>query len=469
MGKRISQSSKGRVISKGHDGGKPSSPGLSAYTKPVKLQPAIPQPKVKESPVIPHIRLQDNQSILARYIAVATRSAEEGIGMDELDPLQAELENLLCTAALRTRIIQTEIDSIDVNESKREKKGKAAGKQLQYPGKRKYQDEKPLKPKEYVKTPTTHTKVAKFKSFTPVINPVTSQGSFSHDNILVSDNTVKLEMPSFASLPKNNTPYKFWTSVEPYCGAITLDDIKFLESLLATSSNISPPPIPPLGKHYSEVWADEHISDEQLASNPYKYKSSGISSEASSMRKKAEKSMDSMITGPLTQRLVSALMDDNPVPFEVPDTKVKQNNSNKSSNAIRNSLSLERCLRKELIEQGILDPEDLPPLTNPADDEILSEIKKCQAELAVVRKENSRNLRNLIQLCKQEMLRINLKKQLDQVDAECLEAYKKIQSAKQKKRPLSKKEKDDAWKVVNEQIRLNNEINALPINGPNSG
>jgi len=378
-----------------------------------------------------------------------------------LDVLQAELETLLCTAAMRTRIMQNEIDNIDVNESKREKKGKAAGKQLQYPGKRKCQDDKPIKPKDSIKSSVSQPKIPKFKSFTPIITPVPSQGSFSNDNILVSDNTVKLEMPSFSALPKNNTPYKFWTSIEPYCGPITGDDLKCIESLLATSSNIPPPPIPPLGKHYSEVWADEHLSEDQLSSNPHKQKSSGVSSDASMLRKKGEKGIDGVITGPLTQRLVSALLEDNSLQYEIPDIKMK-NFANKSPASFRNSLTLERCLRKELIEQGILDAEDLPPLTNPADDEILTDIKKCLGELAILRKTNVRHLRNLSALCKQEMTRNELKKQLEQVDAEVTEIYKKHLLAKQKKRPLTKKEREDAWKAINEQIKLNNEINALP-------
>lgn len=254
--------------------------------------------------------------------------------------------------------------------------------------------------------------------------------------------------------------------MEPYCAPVTLDDIKFLESLLAQSSSTTLPPIPPLGRHYSEVWADEQLTEDQNASNPNKQKSSGMSPDATLLRKKTEKLTENMITGPLTQRLVSALMEENVLPYEVPDVKVKQNTNAKSN--YKNSLTLEKCLRKELVEQGILDPEDLPPLTNPADDEILAEIKKCQTELTAVRKDNCRNLKNLIGLCKQEMIRLNLKKQLDQVDVECIDIYKKMVAAKQKKRPITKKEKEDAWRAINEQIRLNKEISSLPLTGPNT-
>lgn len=461
LGKRMHHNSKGRMASKGHDNGKPSSPGISPYSKPAKIPGSVSVGKTKVDVCpIPYIKIQDNPITLPRFTSIAARSADETIGMDELDALQLELESLLCNTALRIRYFQSEIESIDTNESKREKKGKAAGKQLQYPVKRKFLEDKLVKTKDYTKL-SNQPKVPKFKNFS---NASSASHNYSNDHGMNSDNSVKLELSQFA-LPKNNIPYKFWSSVEPYCAPITLDDIKFLESLLAQSSNTTLPPIPPLGKHYSEVWADEHLTEDQNASNTNKQKS-GMSPDASNMRKKLDKTNDNMITGPLTQRLVSALIEENVLPYEVPDIKIKQNATTK--NSYKNSLTLEKCLRKELVEQGILDPEDLPPLTNPADDEILAEIKKCQTELTAVRKDNCRNLKNLIGLCKQEMIRLNLKKQLDQVDMECIDIYKKMVAAKQKKRPITKKEKEDAWKVINEQIRLNKEINSLPLTGPNS-
>lgn len=457
MGKRMHHNSKGRLASKGHDNGKPSSPGISPHTKPSKIPGTMSVGKTKvEICPIPYIKIQDNAVHLPRFTAIAARPNDELIGMDELDSLQLELESLLCNTALRVRYFQSEIESIDTNESKREKKGKAAGKQLQYSGKRKFQEEKVVRTRDYSSRFSNQPKVPKLKNLS---NP-------SHNNdVGNSEISVKLELPQLA-LPKNNIPYKFWSSIDPYCAPVTLDDIKFLESLLAQSSNSTLPPIPPLGRHYSEVWADEHLAEDQNASNPNKQKSS-MSPETSSIRKKLEKTNDNIITGPLTQRLVSALMEENLMNYEVPDVKANKQTTNTKS-SYKNSLTLEKCLRKELVEQGILDPEDLPPLTNPADDEILAEIKKCQTELTVVKKDNCRNLKHLIGLCKQEMIRVNLKKQLDQVDMECMEMYKKMAAAKQKKRPITKKEKEDAWRAINEQIRLNKEINALPLTGPNA-
>lgn len=46
-----------------------------------------------------------------------------------------------------------------------------------------------------------------------------------------------------------------------------------------------------------------------------------------------------------------------------------------------NASSLERRVRKELEDQGILDSSEHK---EPADDEILTELKRCQTELKVI-------------------------------------------------------------------------------------
>ena len=51
---------------------------------------------------------------------------------------------------------------------------------------------------------------------------------------------------------------------------------------------------------------------------------------------------------------------------------------------VTNGDSLERRLKKELEEQGILDPNDTDQDSSPEDDEILAELQRCQAELKAV-------------------------------------------------------------------------------------
>lgn len=71
------------------------------------------------------------------------------------------------------------------------------------------------------------------------------------------------------------------------------------------------------------------------------------------------------VTGPLTQRLVSALMEENLVPGDSMDSNSGSENTSSDLTSqrssfppLRNGICIERRVRKELIEQGILDAED---------------------------------------------------------------------------------------------------------------
>lgn len=64
--------------------------------------------------------------ILSRFfLTVLARSEEEGVGMEDLDTLQLELEALLSCVAVRNRVIREEIKLLESAEEKRDKRDKA--------------------------------------------------------------------------------------------------------------------------------------------------------------------------------------------------------------------------------------------------------------------------------------------------------------------------------------------------------
>lgn len=70
--------------------------------------------------------------------------------------------------------------------------------------------------------------------------------------------------PDAPEVPKNDLPDKFWASVEPYCRPITAEDISYLQDLIRTREeerNSDLYTIPPLGKHYTQRWAEEDAGD----------------------------------------------------------------------------------------------------------------------------------------------------------------------------------------------------------------
>jgi transcriptional adapter 3 len=63
---------------------------------------------------------------------------------------------------------------------------------------------------------------------------------------------------------KNDAPNRFWQYIEPYCANITNEDLKVLDDVLKSREDDSEfYKIPPLGKHYSQKWAQEDLMEEQ--------------------------------------------------------------------------------------------------------------------------------------------------------------------------------------------------------------
>ncbi|KAF5298832.1 hypothetical protein FQR65_LT09582 [Abscondita terminalis] len=77
-----------------------------------------------QNTTFPVVRISDNH-LLPGYSAVLTRSAEDGVGMEDLDQLQLDLEKLLSTTASRYRFLKSEMECLDeVEEKKKNKKFK---------------------------------------------------------------------------------------------------------------------------------------------------------------------------------------------------------------------------------------------------------------------------------------------------------------------------------------------------------
>ncbi|KAK3103718.1 hypothetical protein FSP39_021299 [Pinctada imbricata] len=116
---------------------------------------------------------------------------------------------------------------------------------------------------------------------------------------------------------------------------------------------------------------------------------------------------------------------------------------------IGNPAHLEKRIRRELEEQGILESED--KVEDNPDDEVLTELRQKQQELRALSQHNVSVIKTLMGKAKEEIKKQDLKKKLATADAEVLEAYRKIQVARQKKKTPTKKERDAAWKALKER------------------
>ncbi|KAF2353136.1 Histone acetyltransferases subunit 3 [Trinorchestia longiramus] len=169
---------------------------------------------------------------------------------------------------------------------------------------------------------------------------------------------------------------------------------------------------------------------------------------------------DTAPLGPLAQRLLAGLVD---------DRSVSENCENKvglgvgrpgflRSLGLGSGAGLEKRLRRELQEHGLIDPDHT---NQDDDDEILQELKRCQAELRAVSAHNRTQLNRLLKLAREALYRHDLKKKLRDAEAKVIEAYKNIASLRVKKKPPSKRDKEAAWKAIKEREVIVRQLDTL--------
>lgn len=367
------------------------------------------------APLIPHIKTADTVKVLPKFMSALSRSADEILPAEDLDTIQLELEHLLSTVALRFRVLKSEIESIDKAEESRDKRGRFLPAKESSPNKKKKFDDRnrtgggggKLFSSSYRASQSSKLKNTISSSPAPSSSHEDSMDAVPHFNQSTarsSQETNKL------LLPRNDIPNKFWLSVEPYCMPITQEDIKLLDDLIEEYTGTVLPPIPELGPHYSVRWAMEELKTDHDKKSEAQRKLAGVTENGHATPKK-EKNLGDGVLGPLTQRLVTALMEENLV--NAGDTSNGTGDLH-TQPLMKNGISIEKRLKKELVEQGILDTEDLKE----EDDEILTEIKRVRAELQAIGEYNANELKKLHTAAVEEMKRLEIKKRLDAKDEE---------------------------------------------------
>lgn len=286
--------------------------------------------------------------------------------------------------------------------------------------------------------------------------------------------------------------------------------LQLLEDLIKTHGETSSDfyRVPKLGQHYSVRWAAEDMEYERSKGGQQATPGGGLipgggmlsatsnndpgdnvaeaaaadkvlqGKRASNQRVTAGEFTEKTPFGELTQRLVAGLIEDN-LMTSVEDSAdsggVKRQGSGEDASCdgvngkdqlikslnIANPEALEARVKKELLEQGILDEEDddaggganedKKAVGLGGSDEVLVELMRCQNELRAVSAHNLQQLKRLLKAAKEEMVRQELRNKLVEADDDVMDAYRKISTARSKKRPPSKKEREQAWKALKER------------------
>lgn len=371
--------------------------------------------KESPAPLIPHVRIQENVKALPKYTAALSRSSEDILPAEDLDAIQLELEHLLSTVALRYRVLKSELDTLDKAEESRDKRGRFMSKESSPNKKRKFDDRNKFREgsgKLFSSNQRQKLKSTVSSSPAPSSSHEDSMDAVPH---MMQMNPRSTQENSKFLLPKNDIPNKFWLSVEPYSMPITQEDIKLLDDLIEEYTGNGLPSIPDIGPHYSVRWAMEDIKQEQENANGTPTKKGLENGHASNhvTKKPSGKMLGDGVIGPLTQRLVSGLMEENSGEHASNGSDGLLNHRDMQP-LMKNGINIEKRLKKELIEQGILESEDLKE----EDDEILTEIKRVRAELTAIGEYNANELRKLHTAAVEEMKRLEVKKQLESKDQE---------------------------------------------------
>ncbi|KAH8299232.1 hypothetical protein KR044_006563 [Drosophila immigrans] len=484
--------------------------------------------------IIPLIRSRDVAKQLPTLAAALQRSADDYLAAEDLDAVQLELELMLSNVALRARVLKAEYDNLDKDEKRQDRRklerlppgsppvnhgllngilasggagggvsltggagnASAAGNHTSGVGspanaasnssKRKLREEPTGVRKKHssmtiLKQQQQQQQLGAIAKQLNKNSPMSGHTDDSMDYTALPSTAATLQpqqaqqphpqqhaqqLPK-VSMPKNDMPNKFWLSIEPYCMPLTNEDLRLIDDLLEQYRGPLVPPVPSLGPHYVNVWAQEDMKSLQPGGARQK------SQNAAGMLKKADGMLQESLTGPLTQRLVSALMDES-LPSE--QAAVGEHSSHSSSNEnthsssnfrslslLKHGVGIEQRLKKELLESGLLDANELAAHEDV--DEVLLEIKRVTAEISTVAQFNSEELKRLRAAASEEIKRIELKRKLDSIDQEILECYKRMLQYRAKRKGHSSEEKQEILRLTNEQRVLAEQLERMQLLG----
>lgn len=483
--------------------------------------------------IIPLIRTRDVPRLLPTIATALQRPADDHLAAEDLDAVQLELEQMLSNVALRTRVLKSEYDSLDKDDKRQDRRkldrvpgsppcpssmlngllgiggnsstgvgspSGGGGASSSSNAKRKRDEPTGVRKKHSSMTILKQQGGVSGSSKHQAKNsPMAIHTDDSMDYLpnLVSANVSGSVLPHHqpqpqlpkVAVPKNDTPNKFWLSIEPFCMPLTNEDLRLIDDLLEQYRGPLVPPVPTLGPHYSTVWALEDMKALQPGGARVK------SQNASAMLKKAEGMVEESITGPLTQRLVSALMEESllTLPSEQAAVGEHSNSTTSSSNEnthshssssaaaaaaaasgnfrslsmLKHGVGIEQRLKKELLENGLIDPSEFAAHEDV--DEVLLEIKRVTAEISAVSQFNSEELKRLRSAASEEIKRIAIKRKLDIVDQEILECYKRMLQYRAKRKGHTIEEKQEILRLTNEQRHLADQLERMQMHLPSAG
>lgn len=460
-----------------------------------------------------------NMQEFPRYQSILARQSGEGVGIEEIDSIQMELENLLVSVLQRTRKFKLELMVLDEALGRKSDASKTVINNSKLKSKS-FMISNRLASANSIRHPNSIQQIKKLKPYKAKSLPVTSTR-----NLVKSD---ELNNNSITTI-RNDKSDLFWNKIQTFCDKIDENDLKLLQEQIEINDKIIKCSIPSVksslliennDKRMGQVFtrnSERNLQKKSLQNSKNINKNlSTLVNETKSLQ--TVNNDNEMQYGPLTQCLISALIEQNLMtPFDTDFDYFNKNTAKTSLNetipainlkqAKANTSLLENNIKKELINQGMLDTTDCIPqnnddsfssdieiiditsTTNKSDeiiiddndsedekhsikseveDEISNEIVKLKSQLLLITEKCKDSQQKLLSIAKLKIKQQNIRKEIDRIDVEIQECLNKMQSLKQKNKQLSLKEREKLKELVKQRDQLKSQMNQITIQNSQS-
>ncbi|KAM3582544.1 Transcriptional regulator [Umbelopsis sp. WA50703] len=281
--------------------------------------------------------------------------------------------------------------------------------------------------------------------------------------------------PEYARVKaKDQVPIQtFWTWVEPYFNPLTEEDRRFL---LPKEDDPDAHTIPPLGRHYIEMWAENEQSLVPSISSPRSpayYSPTRHSVRDLNLSKPepphyifSEKnlneqhlSIEDLSCGALTERLISSMLKEDPAKDTLESLEMDDSSTEGGQNDMFDSVdetddetwsdvleqppeeitNFEEKLQRELRYIGLLGDDEFD-LSNREDDEVCAELRRLSRELKDQLKLNNERKAVLASVVEKQLQFEQYQQVLDMLDSQVDQIYvkhNKAQKSKSKRKPIT--------------------------------
>ncbi|KAI8093981.1 histone acetyltransferases subunit 3-domain-containing protein [Thamnidium elegans] len=281
----------------------------------------------------------------------------------------------------------------------------------------------------------SHTK--KKKSIEAPIRHSNKQSQNIKNRSNNNNNNLSHEVDFIRVKAKDQVPVvTFWTAVEPYFKVLAEEDREFL---IEKHHDEKPYIIPPLGRHYTDVWSEDELPAMSRSHSPATSSSSHDNLRYVDQITDDHLFKDDITCGNLTERLLSSLVpDDNITIVEDEDDVYNYDPVGKPYHDIA---QFEERLKSELRYAGLFGEDDMDWNTR-EDDEICAELRLASRELKEQYTTNEYRKKKLLNVVDNQLQYEQYRHVLDNLDVQVEQCYLKrfrTQKSKKRKTPAAQK------------------------------